>query len=308
MGDSATTPDDSPGEDDTPMDTMARDDAELWEVMTEFLPGRSFITAEDFWDGWFSPPPSNGDVTAMRQVWGEGVQIFYAPDAFEPNEDRPSAPSIVADGVVHPATFFRDPEGDGSGTNAQDVDHYKFSATSGWTYVAETLNLLSSCDTQLRILNSAGSTLATNDNRATGDLSSLITWTAPSTGTFYVQAIQASGDNTPYGSYDLKLRVTPDADSDGTPDGSDNCPALSNPIQTDGDGDGDGDGCDNCPTVPNATQTDGDGDGVGNACDLCPSDPGNDPDGDGICAAVDNCPAAANPTQADAVADTVVEY
>jgi len=303
MGDSAATADDTPGVDDTPLDTMARSDSELWEVMTEYLPGQTFITAEDYWDGWFNTPASNGDVAAMRQVWGDGVEIRYFPDPYEPNEDRTTAALIPVDGVARQATFFRDPDGNGSGTNAQDLDHYKFSATAGWTYVAETTSLLSACDTQLRIQNSAGTTLASNDNRAAGDLSSLITWTAPSTGTFYVQAFQASGDTTPYGSYALTLRVTPDADGDGRPDGFDNCPGAANPDQTDGDGDGRGNVCDNCPTVGNPTQTDGDADGVGNACDPCPTDPGNDTDGDGRCAAVDNCPTVANPGQQDGDAD-----
>ncbi len=305
MGDSASTADDTPGVDDVPVDVLARSDADLWEVITMYLPGQSFITAEDYWDGWFNTPASNGDVTGMRKVWGEGVEIRYFPDPYEPNEDRPSAALLPVDGVAREATFFRDPDGNGSGTDAQDLDYYRFSATSGWTYVAETTNLLSSCDTQLRIQNSAGTTLASNDNRAAGDLSSLITWTAPSTGTFYVQAFQASGDSTPYGSYAITLRVTPDGDGDGRPDGFDNCPAVANADQTDSDGDGDGNACDNCPTMANATQTDGDGDGLGNVCDPCPTDPGNDGDGDGVCQAVDNCPAAANPGQENGDADAL---
>jgi hypothetical protein len=40
----------------------------------------------------------------------------------------------------------------------------------------------------------------------------------------------------------------------------------------DGDGDGVGDPCDNCPTMSNAMQTDTDGDGVGDLCDCAPTD------------------------------------
>ncbi len=39
----------------------------------------------------------------------------------------------------------------------------------------------------------------------------------------------------------------PDADGDGRPDVSDNCPLVSNPDQADADGDGMGDICDACP-------------------------------------------------------------
>lgn len=71
-----------------------------------------------------------------------------------------------------------------------------------------------------------------------------------------------------------------DADADGVPDGSDNCPNVANADQRDTDGDGQGnacdpdddndtvaDGADNCPTTANQGQLDTDGAGQGNACD-----------------------------------------
>lgn len=42
-----------------------------------------------------------------------------------------------------------------------------------------------------------------------------------------------------------------DRDSDGVPNGIDNCPSVYNPLQEDADMDGKGDVCDPCPTVPN---------------------------------------------------------
>jgi hypothetical protein len=57
-------------------------------------------------------------------------------------------------------------------------------------------------------------------------------------------------------------RANGDADADGVPDATDNCPAKRNPSQRDRDGDGVGDRCDNCRTVPNPGQKPG-------ACD-CP--------------------------------------
>jgi hypothetical protein len=64
-----------------------------------------------------------------------------------------------------------------------------------------------------------------------------------------------------------------DFDGDATPDVFDNCPRISNVIQTDKDNDTVGDACDNCPSVPNQDQADRDGDGVGDVCDNCPSVP-----------------------------------
>ncbi len=58
-----------------------------------------------------------------------------------------------------------------------------------------------------------------------------------------------------------------DADLDGEPDSTDNCPAVYNPGQEDGDLDGHGDVCDNCPAVYNNTQADADSDPSGDACD-----------------------------------------
>jgi len=58
-----------------------------------------------------------------------------------------------------------------------------------------------------------------------------------------------------------------DADNDGVPDWSDNCPLNPNPSQADYDGDGVGDACDNCVLTANSDQTDTDDDGMGDVCD-----------------------------------------
>ncbi|MFO0972007.1 MAG: thrombospondin type 3 repeat-containing protein [Phycisphaerae bacterium] len=101
----------------------------------------------------------------------------------------------------------------------------------------------------------------------------------------------------------VTFSAPPDSDSDGVPDASDNCPAVSNANQADGDGDGRGDACDNCPAISNANQADGDGDGRGDVCDNCPAVSNAsqaDGDGDGRGDVCDNCPSVANADQADA--------
>src|SRR5690606_3309971 len=66
-----------------------------------------------------------------------------------------------------------------------------------------------------------------------------------------------------------------DADSDGVPDDTDNCPSVPNTNQRDHDGDARGDACDKCPHLASATDPDDDSDGVGNACDPRPNTPGD---------------------------------
>ena len=102
-----------------------------------------------------------------------------------------------------------------------------------------------------------------------------------------------------------------DGDSDGLPNGTDNCPFASNSDQKDTDGDGVGDACpelgppvqidtdtdgdrllgsaDNCPSYYNPVQTDTDGDGEGDVCDPVTEEntgencrDGIDNDGDGV--------------------------
>lgn len=111
-----------------------------------------------------------------------------------------------------------------------------------------------------------------------------------------------------------------DADGDGVPNATDNCPYRFNPDQADADGDLVGDVCDNCVALANANQSDVDHDAIGDACDNCinvanPSQSdcnhnsvgdlcelayaNQDLDSDGVCNGVDNCPAVANPDQTD---------
>jgi len=110
-----------------------------------------------------------------------------------------------------------------------------------------------------------------------------------------------------------------DADGDGVPDASDDCPLAPDPLQADADRDGRGDICDACPLAPDPGQRDEDGDGTGDACDedrdgdgasngadLCPDAPDAaqaDADGDGVGDECDNCPEVPNPGQEDADRD-----
>jgi FG-GAP repeat protein/thrombospondin type 3 repeat protein len=121
-------------------------------------------------------------------------------------------------------------------------------------------------------------------------------------------AVGASGDDGARGSaYVFSF----DADGDGVPDDSDNCPTVANADQGDADGDGLGNACDpdddndgvedgpdNCDLTQNPDQRDTDGDGQGDACDP-------DDDNDAVADNSDNCPTVVNPDQRDTDSDGV---
>lgn len=93
-----------------------------------------------------------------------------------------------------------------------------------------------------------------------------------------------------------------DTDTDGIPDGEDNCPTLPNSDQSDGDADGVGDVCDNCPGTSNPDQVNSDTDEFGDLCDNCPEEANPDQadaDADGVGDLCDNCPDTPNADQAD---------
>jgi hypothetical protein len=102
--------------------------------------------------------------------------------------------------------------------------------------------------------------------------------------------------------YAVYARLDNDADGDGIPDASDNCPAVPNPTQLDTDGDGLGDACDNDDdndTVPDDQDADpldefACRDLDADTCDDCSvlgqpdvSQDGTDTDSDGACDASD---------------------
>jgi hypothetical protein len=201
--DGPATTDTTPGVDDTPPDTLSLADSEVWQVFTGPIKNATYVTDEKFWDGWFDPTVANGNFTGMQGIFAAYTVEFWQ-DAYEPNNDSAHAPLLnVNDPPIH-LTYFYDSNADGKGE--VDTDYFKFSAVNGQGYTIQTLNLLSANDTTLDLLDSNGSTVLTSNNdRAAGDPSSRITWTAPRSDTFFIRSKRASGGYTIYGSYDLQL-------------------------------------------------------------------------------------------------------
>jgi hypothetical protein len=203
IGDGASTTDTTPGVDDNPPDALTLPDLETWQVFAGPIKNVTNVTGESFWDGWFDPTIANGNFTALQSIWAFYAIEFW-PDAYEPNNTTATATLLGPnDPAVH-ASYFYDANGDHKGE--VDTDLFKFNAAGGSIYTAQTLNLTSANDTNLEILDTTGTTvLASNHDRAAGDKSSLITWTAPRSDLFFIRSKRASGGYTIYGSYDLLL-------------------------------------------------------------------------------------------------------
>lgn len=199
--DSAATPDTTPGVEDG-HDLMSLPESEVWQVTRDYIPTAVNKSFEDWWDGWFKAPISNGFPTEMRALAAQ-VGINFTEDAQEVNNSAATARLISIGGGAIAGTFFYDQDGDGAG--AADLDYFVFSAASGQTLRAETTNLVSDANTYLEVLDSDGVTvLASNNDRVAGDESSLIDWTAPRADTFYLR-VSHYADWGIYGSYNLVL-------------------------------------------------------------------------------------------------------
>jgi len=216
IGDGPATTDDTPGSDES-WDLLQGLDPSVFRVMNVAIPSMTNISLEDFWDGWFSPAVANGHHAELLAIF-EHLGVDYATDSFEPNDSVSEAPVLVPGPLTHHLTFFADRNGDFVGE--PDPDVFAFDAVGGSTYTIETLNLLSAADTLLTLLATDGVTvLASNDNRAAGDASSLISYTPASNGRLYLRSEHAAGLGI-HGSYDLRVAgaaTGTDADGDGFP-------------------------------------------------------------------------------------------
>jgi hypothetical protein len=200
VNDSAATADSTPGVDDEP---AARPDADNWDVDKNFVRTAVNKSLEDFWDGWFTRGKGfkSDLITAFQRT---GVE--YSIDADEPNDTATAARPIAVGATLH-RTFFADVNNNDVGE--ADNDFFSFTAIAGTTYTIETLNLWGKANTSLVLYASDRTTvLASNDNRAAGDDSSLIVYTAPSAGALYIKSFHAA-DLGIYGSYDLRLTSNP---------------------------------------------------------------------------------------------------
>ena len=114
-------------------------------------------------------------------------------DPFEPNDTVEDAAEIAEVGVTVRASLY-DPEAD------SDVDVYALQVEEGEDYRVNLETVVGDFDTFLRVYAEDGSIIAENDNNQDETLSadSLVDFTAPTTGTVYVEVTEtASEDGAP---------------------------------------------------------------------------------------------------------------
>jgi hypothetical protein len=167
----------------------------VWDVSRNYLPSAAEVSLEDFWDGWFA----RGHSSALNpsSIFSARA-VEYSSDSYE-SDNNSSQANAATLGTSYHHTYY--PSG--------DEDWISFSAVSGTTYTIETLSLTNGADTHLFLYSTNGATLITsNDDRSLTDKSSLITWTATASGTYYVRskAYSDSGAISTYGSYNLRVQ------------------------------------------------------------------------------------------------------
>lgn len=128
------------------------------------------------------------------------LDIELPNDPFEPNDTVDAAASISAGTSVR-ALFF-------SQTGDSDVDLYALPVGAGESYRVNLESIVGDFDTFLRILGSDGTVIAQNDDNQNADegfLDSLVDFTAPATGTVYIEVTELSGANSPFNIYDMDV-------------------------------------------------------------------------------------------------------
>ena len=106
----------------------------------------------------------------------------FSTDPWEPDSTLALATPISTTGEPQRHSFSR----------VSDQDYLKFQAAAGVTYIIRTDSLGYGVDTQIEIDSASGTALVSDDNSGGGNASMLV-WTAPVTGAFFVRVRSTTG-------------------------------------------------------------------------------------------------------------------
>ncbi|MBI5360705.1 MAG: PKD domain-containing protein [Planctomycetes bacterium] len=225
ISDTSTDPDGSQGVDDDSMDlSLDGRDIVVWNVIDNYIMEQKAISFETFWDGWQEYYPAYK--TQVQEIL-TGRSVNYFADTIETNDTYLTAVIIGEIPYTSPQLTFY-----GSVTPKGDKDWFALSAVKGNVYEIETTGLKDGADTTLELYNISGTTLITlNDDRAPGDVSSVIEWTAPTTETYYISAHAYDGTDaiSYYGAYTLSVSITSQATPNAAPQVALSAAPLSGP-------------------------------------------------------------------------------
>lgn len=122
---------------------------------------------------------STNDGDRSNNITLNGASLCIAsPDAYENNDGSAENATLLTGAQLH--NFDR----------MEDVDWVKFDAVAGRTYQIGTAGLGESADTYLYLYDQDGNTLISSNDDWGGSLASLIYWTAPANGVYYIRVRQ----------------------------------------------------------------------------------------------------------------------
>ena len=191
--DASDSPDDTPGSDDDP---LALSRSTSWKVVTGPLKTATYVSLEDFWEGWFAPTVANGYYEEMKTAFA-ALGVEYFPDAREPDGTPALAGDLPLDGTPVHHTFY----------GAGDIDYHRLALSAGESVLVETLNILGWGDTYLEIYDPSASLIAAAADRNAADISSMATFTAAVDGVYSVKVRREYDGKSfyaEYGSYDIR--------------------------------------------------------------------------------------------------------
>lgn len=207
--DSVSTPDDTLGMEES-WDALGSAGVQVWDVMRNYLPSASNKSIEDFWDGWFIR--NEGFLGSMITMFSQHGMDFKN-DLAEPNEASATALELASNGWPFHASYFKD---QGNGAGGVDQDFFKFFTIVGQVYKIQTTALVGDANTSISVISPDGTTvLFSNDDRNALDKSSLINFTAATTGPYFIKSFHGAGLGI-YGSYDISVTGTPLNQGSGT--------------------------------------------------------------------------------------------
>ncbi|MDH4208804.1 MAG: PPC domain-containing protein, partial [Anaerolineae bacterium] len=117
-------------------------------------------------------------------------------DPFEPDDDFAAATPLETTGTPQTHTFH----------TSTDLDFVYFVAEKGNKYRIETGDLQADCDTVIFLYDEEGTELTYDDDAGDDVLNSLLEWTAPASGTYYVKIRDFRGQAGPEVSYQIWIQ------------------------------------------------------------------------------------------------------